>query len=220
MTKSRKILGLVIGSFLLIAVQAAQASSIYSEDPSNASGSGWSNTEITNVSGYGNVHGLWGFDNNTLSRNFSLSGNQTQVVVNFRYWAISSWDYSDQHGWDTAELLINNNSEWSSHVNAWYLVESPWSLSPTAFPNSDHGGYSNLTRYQDISITLDYAGSSLDVAFKGILSQQESDESWAVSNINISDNFSTVPAPIPEPATMILLGVGLLGISGVSRRKV
>lgn len=44
---------------------------------------------------------------------------------------------------------------------------------------------------------------------------------WEVSSTGDGyglDDFSTV-APVPEPATMLLFGFGLLGLAGVSRRK-
>ncbi len=166
---------------------------------------------MTNASDYGLVHGLWGNNNSQLFRNFSVSGNQTEVIINFRYWAISTWD----HG-DIAKLTVNNNLEWSSTVENWYNVTSPWTLySGNQFPNNNHGY--NLSRYQDVSVAVSFAGTSLDVNFMGILNQDEGDESWAVSNINISDNNGG--APVPEPATMLLLGTGLAGLAGSRLRR-
>lgn len=44
--------------------------------------------------------------------------------------------------------------------------------------------------------------------------------SEAVSiNFNWNDNYSTNVAPVPEPGTLLLMGVGMVGLAVVGRRR-
>lgn len=199
----------MVGLLFSVFAQVSGAAIIYSETPGDAVGDGWSNTEMTNASDYGWVHGLWGNDNNSLSRDFSLSGTQTEVTVSFRYWAISTWDNGE-----SAQLVVNSNNVWSSTVSSWSTVSAPWNLySGAQFPNNNHGR--NLSRYQDISVTLSFTGTILNVAFKGFLSQNETDESWAVSSIHIQDNASSVPVP----GAFWLMASGMTGLGWLKRKS-
>lgn len=206
----KMVVGLMCLVLIFMVAQVGSAATIYSEAPENAVGDGWSNTEMTDAADYGWVHGLWGADNSSLSRDFSLSGTQTEVTVSFRYWAISTWDTA--HG-DSAKLAVNNSIVWSDTVATWHLVEAPWRLySGGQFPNNNHGY--NLSRFQDISVTVAFGGTLLNVDFQGLLNQEEGDESWAVSEVRIEDNSS----PVPVPGAFYLMVSGVLTLGWIRRK--
>ena len=84
----------------------------------------------------------------------------------------------------------------------------------------------NYTFYSDANLNTDDAGiqhiaveyngiSSINIYLEDLLA---SNADWDWSDMTVmGDDLS--PAPVPEPATMLLLGTGLIGLAGVSRKK-
>ncbi|HHB75784.1 MAG TPA: PEP-CTERM sorting domain-containing protein [Desulfobulbus sp.] len=210
-----KCIFLMIASAILIIINSAQATLIYSNDFENGAGSEWSSSRI----GYDNdtTHFLGRFGNDTAT--LSLTGLPTHdaVTVNFDLILWDSWDgESTRWGKDYQGLTADNTQVYE------YTFSN---FSQTNQTNPDlsrqlYGKFGGTRRWQDSlyenyndGFSFDHTASTLTLSFYGRCLQSLGDESWSIDNIRVyADNNGT--APVPEPATMLLFGTGLVGLVG------
>ena len=110
-------------------------------------------------------------------------------------WTFDNFNYSDETNTDVADFVGNFNS-----VNSWGPIDRHF---------IDYNGGLSFAHSLE-TMTLSFMG--FGAGFQGI-----DDESWRVENIKVYVNSGA--SPVPEPSTMILLAMGLLGLTGVATRR-
>ena len=206
----------------------ASAVTVYSQNfegavPAEFSGGGSvQGSQGLSAFGFGQQH--WKNDGSSATI-LTLGGlaTHTTVTLNFN---LAMWDSIDL-GNDIFTISINGNTVYSTSTdfgnyfpgdNIGHGPGSNITAPFTAFATPNYG-YSPTFRdsARFATFTVNDSASALDIRWQFPNTQGGSDESFGVDNIVVQTNAGQQQS-VPEPATLVLLGLGLAGL-GLSRRK-
>ena len=127
-----------------------------------------------------------------------------------------SWEYGLRF-WESSASLLDASNGWTNVAYPQHAGSNPWRVKNGVAVAGDfdfrkgtgEDGFGNDTYWLEGYIDLaDIGLSDFDTAI--------------ASNFTMycgNDNGKAVVAPVPEPATMLLFGTGLIGLAGLGRKK-
>lgn len=239
--KKRYILALTVSTLLLSGVAASAASFTYSRDDApgwevqniatwNTTGNTMDNMFIKVVfaNNGGEETGYWSDNTGVTGVGWSLTmANYNENTFDDPKWTlyndgdrqISQLIFSGMSGNTVFDRILDySNEQTPGSANGQPIYQPNWWNSPDV-GLAVNAHYSNLVTvngasgvYNDLyeTLTLTFSSENAGTNLVTYFGQGSFDFALDTDNVN---------APVPEPTTMLLFGVGLAGLAGLKRRK-
>lgn len=199
----------VITVLVFSLVPRANADLIAAEDFESGA-TGWSDNTTTTEAGtrFLGRHGGTG-GSQSLFKTFALSGNQTQVNIQFDFYEIDSWDIEE------FTVFVDDVAVATDQFQ-WFRFDDPAAAIPLLGDGSTDLGFGIIgapDQTYRYSFDINSTASSIKLGFGTNLDQATSDESWGIDNVLLNDDLTAVP----EPSSCLYLLLALM--LGVGFRK-
>jgi len=163
------------------------------------------------------VEAALGFMNSWISGYESLHpGTYSASAISFDFSSINltGWDSTDSLG--SGDFSINIDPYINADGSGEWATYNPVDPNPPAGFNATPISLYTIKGSQGFAMYFEDPA-----AYYGTYNIENLRNEFGngVAALSHFEGFSTGSTPVPEPATMILLGTGLLGIAGFSRRK-
>ncbi len=142
-------------------------------------------------------------ERSTLRQDFDVTG-YTQLTISFN-WAFNYLDFSGRND-DTFLSFVRDDDDRDIRISLMDLESNGSRRDPEL--GIEYGFYSDI---------IDISAFTSD---EGRLIFRLIEEGWGTQSLAAIDNVSVAGAPVPEPATLLLFGTGLLGLSSIFRKKI